>query len=227
GLITGNVSGESSNALIELRVKTLDSQICSLHVEKNTSVSLFKERIANAIGVPVGQQRLIFRGKVLKDDHLLSGYRILLFMLLEFHYVENGDTLHLVEDSQHNHNLCLNNAGIPHNRVGQILHSVVLGTFNVGDQGEGIIPDLTRVIGAVLNSLELEASLLLLAPQGISTDGVRGGGLVVRTKRNSDTVSQSFPAATQFIPVPLTAAPIPVPSLNSPIPDSLNTLSEL
>ncbi|PPS06063.1 hypothetical protein GOBAR_AA14580 [Gossypium barbadense] len=41
---------------------------------------------------------------------------------------------------------------IPHNHVGQILHSVVLGTFNVGDQGEGIIPDLIRVIGVVLNS---------------------------------------------------------------------------
>lgn len=36
-------------------------------------------------------------------------------------------------------------AGIPRNRVGQISHSVVLGTFNVGDQGEGIVPDLTRV----------------------------------------------------------------------------------
>lgn len=31
------------------------------------------------------------------------------------------------------------------NRVGQISHSVVLGTFNVGEQGEGIVPDLTRV----------------------------------------------------------------------------------
>lgn len=30
-------------------------------------------------------------------------------------------------------------------RVGQISHSVVLGTFNVGDQAEGIVPDLTRV----------------------------------------------------------------------------------
>ena len=46
-------------------------------------VSLFKERIADVFGVPVGQQRLIFRGKVLKDEHLLSEYRILLFMLLE------------------------------------------------------------------------------------------------------------------------------------------------
>lgn len=37
------------------------------------------------------------------------------------------------------------NAGVPRNRVGQISHSVLLGTFNVGDQGEGIVPDLTRV----------------------------------------------------------------------------------
>ncbi|MBA0659004.1 hypothetical protein Goklo_011170 [Gossypium klotzschianum] len=236
GLITGNVSGESSNALIELRVKTLDSQICSLHVEKNTSVSLFKERIANAIGVPVGQQRLIFRGKVLKDDHLLSGY-----------HVENGDTLHLVErqptqsqplsetssgDTNGNNSNEGNDAsaGIPHNRVGQILHSVVLGTFNVGDQGEGIIPDLTRVIGAVLNSFGVGSQPSATsttrqsstsAPQGISTDGVRGGGPGGQNQAGIQTQSpQSFPAATQFIPVPLTAAPIP------PIPDSLNTLSE-
>jgi len=40
-------------------------------------VSLFKEKIANEIGVPVSQQRLIFRGKVLKDEHVLSEYRIL------------------------------------------------------------------------------------------------------------------------------------------------------
>lgn len=39
-------------------------------------VSLFKEKIADEIGIPVGQQRLIFRGRVLKDDHLLLDYRI-------------------------------------------------------------------------------------------------------------------------------------------------------
>lgn len=42
-------------------------------------VSAFKEKIANAMGISVGQQRLIFRGKVLKDEHPLSEYRILLF----------------------------------------------------------------------------------------------------------------------------------------------------
>lgn len=37
------------------------------------------------------------------------------------------------------------NANAPRGRIGQISHSVLLGTFNVGDQGEGIAPDLTRV----------------------------------------------------------------------------------
>lgn len=42
-------------------------------------VSSLKEKIANEVGIPVGQQRLIFRGKVLKDDHNLSVYCILRF----------------------------------------------------------------------------------------------------------------------------------------------------
>lgn len=47
-------------------------------------VSSFKEKIADQVGVPVGQQRLIFRGKVLKDEHLLSEYRILQVYILNF-----------------------------------------------------------------------------------------------------------------------------------------------
>ncbi|XVF35871.1 hypothetical protein REPUB_Repub19eG0008800 [Reevesia pubescens] len=239
GSSTGNVPGESSDSLLELRVKTLDSQICSLLVEKNTPVLSFKERIANAFGVPVGQQRLIFRGKVLKDEHLLSEY-----------HVESGDTLHLVErlpaqsqpssdtssgETNGNNSNRGNDAGagIPRNRVGQISHSVVLGSFNVGDQGEGIVPDLTRVIGAVLNSFGVGGQPTTTgtttqsstsAPQGNETDGARGGG--ENQGRNQTQSAQSFQVAPQVIPIPLTAAPIPVPSLNSPIPDSLNTLSE-
>lgn len=41
-------------------------------------ISAFKETIADQSGVPVGLQRLIFRGKVLKDDQPLSEYSILL-----------------------------------------------------------------------------------------------------------------------------------------------------
>ncbi|XWS14398.1 hypothetical protein CRYUN_Cryun35bG0005900 [Craigia yunnanensis] len=239
GSSMGSTSGESSDSLVELKIKTLDSNICSFLVEKNTPVSLFKERIAKELGVPVGQQRLIFRGKVLKDDHLLSEY-----------HVENGHTLHLVErqtaqsqpspDTSSGETNGNNSnrgsdagAGIPRNRVGQISHSVVLGTFNVGDQGEGIVPDLSRVIGAVLNSFGVGGQLTTngsttqsstSAPQGNETDGARGGG--ENQAGNQIQSAQSFQVAPQVMPIPLTAAQIPVPSFNSPIPDSLNTLSE-
>lgn len=41
-----------------------------------TPVPSLKAKVASATGVPVELQRLIFRGKVLKDDHHLSDYRI-------------------------------------------------------------------------------------------------------------------------------------------------------
>ncbi|XP_076887272.1 uncharacterized protein LOC143537376 [Bidens hawaiensis] len=38
-----------------------------------------------------------------------------------------------------------------HPRVGHVSHSVVLGTFGIGEQDEGGTPDVNQVIGAVLN----------------------------------------------------------------------------
>ena len=43
-------------------------------------VPALKEQIASVTGVLSEQQRLICRGKVLKDDQLLSAYRILIFI---------------------------------------------------------------------------------------------------------------------------------------------------
>ncbi|KAL0438333.1 UNVERIFIED_CONTAM: Ubiquitin domain-containing protein DSK2 [Sesamum latifolium] len=156
GSSTSEVSGGCSDSNLQLNIKTLDSRIYSFNVDKNMVVSAFKEKIAGQSGVPVGQQRLIFRGKVLKDDHLLSEYN-----------VENGDTLHLVErqpqpspgsSSREATSSGVGrgqdpNAGVSRNRIGPIAHSIVLGTLNVGDPGEAVVPDISRVIGAVLNTI--------------------------------------------------------------------------
>ncbi|KAJ6731146.1 hypothetical protein OIU85_021875 [Salix viminalis] len=244
---TSHVSGEGSDATIELNIKTLDSQIYSFQVDKNMPVSVFKEKIANEIGIPVSQQRLIFRGRVLKDEHLLSVYQ-----------VENGHTLHVVArqptqpqpsagtssgDTMGNNSNQVNDAsaGAPRNRIGQVSHSVVLETFNVGDQGEGIVPDLFRVIGAVLNSFGVSGQAATssiggmqssnmpnvtgLASQGSETDGLRGNFGGQSSAGNQTRSGQPFQSAPQVVQVPLSAA-IPVPSLHTPIPDSLNTLSE-
>lgn len=39
-------------------------------------------------------------------------------------------------------------SGGPRHRIGQIAHSVVLGTLNVGEPGEAVAPDLSRVCWA-------------------------------------------------------------------------------
>ncbi|KAF7082032.1 hypothetical protein CFC21_085915 [Triticum aestivum] len=72
-------------ATIEINIKTLESQVHKLRVDKNETVLNLKEKIVDVAGIPVEQQRLIFRGRVLKDDHLLSEY-----------HLEDGYTLHLV-----------------------------------------------------------------------------------------------------------------------------------
>lgn len=104
GSTSTNVSPHSSDSTVELNIKTLDSRNYTFQLQKNViinptipssfhslhyssiissfllfqmPVSLFKQKIADQIGLPVHHQRLIFRGKVLKDEHLLSDYRIL------------------------------------------------------------------------------------------------------------------------------------------------------
>ncbi|XP_010266100.1 PREDICTED: large proline-rich protein bag6-B [Nelumbo nucifera] len=250
GSSMSGVTDEGSGSTVELSIKTLDSQIYTFHVNKNMPVLLFKEKIANEIGVPVGQQRLIFRGKVLKDDHLLSEY-----------HVEDGSTLHLVarqpaqsqplpgtnsgETNQNDARGTDGNAGATRNRVGQISHSVVLGTFNIGDQGEGIVPDLTRIIGAVLNSIGIGNQTLggttnipsstpsngSSSSQGTEAEGTHGnvdgngqaGGQAQRGQAFPNHPFQSLPQSLQF---PLAGVAVPIPSLHMPIPDSLSTISE-
>ncbi|XP_059633834.1 ubiquitin-like domain-containing protein CIP73 [Cornus florida] len=239
---TSVVCGESSESTVELNIKTLDSQIYTFNVDKNMLVSQFKEKIASEIGLPVGQQRLIFRGKVLKDEHPLSEY-----------HVESGHTLHLVarqpsqsqlssgttssEETNANNNRGQDaSTGAPRNRIGQITHSVVLGTLNVGDQGEGG-PDLSRVIGAVLNSFGIGSQATpngtgtsqpnVQAPQGNGTEGTRNNDGIQNQAGSRAQSGQAFPnqSLPQNFQMPQGAA-IPVPSLNAPIPDSLDTLSE-
>lgn len=158
--ITGRDAGESSDATVEIKIKTLDSQLYTFRVNKHMPVPALKEQIATATGVPLEQQRLICRGKVLKDNQLLSDY-----------HVEDGHTLHLVvrqpvppstssstagpsgsegtSEQQGNDNA----TGGARNRVGQVSHNVVFGTFNLQDQGDGGFPDLNRILATVLNSI--------------------------------------------------------------------------
>ncbi|KAK9098465.1 hypothetical protein Syun_025510 [Stephania yunnanensis] len=150
---------ECSETTVEIKIKTLDSRTYTLRVNKRVSVPELKEQIQTITGVLSEQQRLICRGRVLKDDQLLSAY-----------HVEDGHTLHLVvrqpisasststTGSMGSDSLPNQQASDPastdgQNRGNPVAHSVLLGAFNMPNQGEGGVPDLNRILSAVFTSI--------------------------------------------------------------------------
>jgi hypothetical protein len=55
-----------------------------------------------------------------------------------------------------------NTTGAARNRIGQVSHNVVFGTFNLQDQGDGGFPDLNRVCSPVLGLYDAYESGLYL-----------------------------------------------------------------
>ena len=73
-------------ALMSLRVLTMDSTAFELRVSPEATVPALKTMVSGKTGVSEQRQRLIFQGKVLQDQHVLS-----------FYAMEDGKTVHLVE----------------------------------------------------------------------------------------------------------------------------------
>ncbi|KAM7511612.1 hypothetical protein LguiB_010487 [Lonicera macranthoides] len=81
--MASNVTDDMS---IEINVKTMDPRTYTLRVNKHLPVPQLKAQIATVTCVPSEHQRLIYCGRAMSDDHLLSAYN-----------VDDGHTLHLVD----------------------------------------------------------------------------------------------------------------------------------
>ncbi|VAH56985.1 unnamed protein product [Triticum turgidum subsp. durum] len=193
---------EGSETTIEIKIKTLDSQTYNLRVNKCVPIPLLKDKIATVTGVLSEQQRLICRGRVLKDDELLSAY--------------HGHTLHLVvrqpgqpaASGNAGNEASVSNSTRLHGRT---VRSIVLEAVDL-DQGSEF-----SSIAQILQSM-------LTSPQ------VQGGSAPSDT-RPSEPMQSSFPNDVR-VELDQQQASLHFPeaavgsSMPNVIPDSVSTISQ-
>ncbi|XP_022143043.1 large proline-rich protein BAG6 isoform X2 [Momordica charantia] len=219
---------DGSEATIEIKIKTLDSQTYTLRVDKQMPVPALKEQIASVTGVLSEQQRLICRGKVLKDDQLLSAY-----------HVEDGHTLHLVvrqplppSEGLPNRPETDPNSSTSRVHGNQVAPGVVIETFSMPVQGDGVPPEINRIVSAVLSSIGLSNSVtggegmdVREIDQQRTGERVIAAGMIDLNQHQSGD-NGSRPLSDRFHG---TSGHPSIPSLGSfpppVIPDSLTTLS--
>lgn len=139
------MASESERFIV--KVKTLNQELFEVRVSSDMVVKTFKELIQSEHGVPVERQRIIYRGKVLKDEETLGSYKI-----------QKETVLHLVvrkdvssESSQPQQPPAEESASTSstHDQLGP--GSFLMGAINISEGDP--LPDLNSLVSSMLQSV--------------------------------------------------------------------------
>jgi hypothetical protein len=133
------------NKDINITVKTIDSLVYKVNINPEKSIFELKETLAKLTKIPVKNQRLIYQGKVLKDNDKIKDYKIY-----------NDYVIHLVKQ-QENPNIGIN-TNIDNQRTNQIIESNNnLRETNVSNS-ENDLGNYQNYFQSILNSLNMMGS---------------------------------------------------------------------
>ncbi|XP_051509142.1 ubiquitin-like protein 4A [Myxocyprinus asiaticus] len=143
-----------------LTVKPLQGKECNVQVTENEKVWTVKELVSERLNIPPSQQRLLYKGKALADEHSLSDYSIgpeaKLNLVVRPAGERSGGAMGASSSC---------NNGQPGNSVWQVLSTVLAKHFSPADAAkvqEQLIKDYERSIRLLsLDDIERMASRLL------------------------------------------------------------------
>lgn len=68
---------------VTLNIRCSNGSKFSVQIAIESTVGLFKDVLAQKCDIPSDQQRLIYKGRILKDDQTLQSYGIMSFVIVE------------------------------------------------------------------------------------------------------------------------------------------------
>lgn len=178
--------------IIEIYIRTLDSSQLPLRVRRDVQVLALKQQAEALLSIPSERQRLIFSGRVLKDERTLSDYG-----------VQDGCVLHCVPRPEGAASSTVNDEPPPPSTTTTTTrgHGVFLGTLSLPEA------NVSRLMDTVLRGLGMQVVLPAAQSEGVATGGSDDGG----------SSSTTFAAINSLIrqAQQATASPAAMPAANN------------
>lgn len=80
--VDGGEGGGGGGDAVAVNIRCSNGSKFSVRTSLDSTVESFKELVAEKSDVPANQQRLIYKGRILKDDQSLLSYGTCLFFLI-------------------------------------------------------------------------------------------------------------------------------------------------